>query len=98
MSNELSSITVTTLGFEIGCSIPERRLGSVSRDDVAIFFRRKASLRAFCSLVFAAESIAHTMNCGCWARKSLSLSKRSPGVCVNSQWKTSMATAFISRD
>src|SRR5437588_12077564 len=31
-----------TLGFEIGWLYPGKEIGSVSRDDVAIFFRRKS--------------------------------------------------------
>ena len=33
-----------TLGFEIGWLYPGKEIGSVSRDDVAIFFRRKHGL------------------------------------------------------
>ena len=85
-----------SLGFEIGWLYPGKEIGAVSRDNVVIFFRRRSQpFEPSVHWVFAADIELPTTNCARWARESLSLSKRSPGVCVNSQWKTSMATASI---
>ena len=85
------------LGFEIGWLYPGGEIGAVSRDDVAIFFRKEAahSNRRFTGYL-RRTSTRLTRNCARGAHESLNLSRRSPGVCDSSPWKISMETASIS--
>lgn len=84
------------LGFEIDWLSTGKQIGAVSRDKVAIFFRRRS--RPFEPSVhwyLRRTSMPRTTSCARSAHESSSPWTTSPGVCVNSPWKTWMATASI---
>jgi hypothetical protein len=65
----LSSITAMHWASRSGWLYPGGDIGAVSRDNVAIFFRRRT--------------------------RPFEPSRKGPGVCVSSRWKTSMEIASI---
>jgi predicted enzyme related to lactoylglutathione lyase len=84
------------LGFEIGWLYPGGDIGAVSRDHVAIFFRRRERpFEPAVHWVFAAEIDATYEELRSRGARIVEPLERSPGACASSRWKISMETASI---
>jgi hypothetical protein len=85
-----------TLGFEIGWLDPRGHLGAVSRDDVAIFLRRRARpFEPVVHWIFASEIDATYAELRSLGARIVEPLETKPWVCVSSQWKISMEIASI---
>jgi uncharacterized glyoxalase superfamily protein PhnB len=85
-----------TFGFEIGWLYPGKEIGAVSRDNVAIFFRRKSQpFEPSVHWVFATDIDATYDELRSRGARIVEPLEKKPWVYVNSPWKTSMATASI---
>ena len=85
------------LGFKIEWLYPGNDIGAVSRDDASIFFRKRSRpFEPAINWVFAQDIDAMYTELRSSGAKIVEPLERSRGACVNSQWKTSMATASTS--
>lgn len=82
------------LGFEIGWLYPGGDIGAVSRDNVAIFFRRRESpFEPAVHWVFAADIDATYEELRARGARIVEPLEKKPWVCASSLWKISTETA-----